>query len=120
MLLPLPLLQLAWCSKGPLRATEAKWAALSVRGQEILAAVEFIVVGRSDTFSPDSLQSTVEGAVRGLCHRIHCVVHPPLPHSSTDVRKALQSGAMPEQMLPPGVVAYIRQHGLYGFTAAAL
>lgn len=33
--------------------------------------------------------------------------------SSTRVRKALQEGLDPEEMVPPAVAAYIKEHGLY-------
>lgn len=40
---------------------------------------------------------------------------PPLPHSSTAIREALQRGEMPEGALDPAVADFIRAKGLYGF-----
>ncbi len=68
---------------------------------EVIAAVEFIVVTR-----PGHDYRTPPGAV---VHRLDTLA---LPVSSSDIRQKLAEGIEPEE-LDPLVVAYIRDHTLY-------
>jgi nicotinate-nucleotide adenylyltransferase len=71
------------------------------RWQDVVAAVEFIVVTR-----PGHDYTSPPGAT---VHRLETVA---MPVSSSAIREALAQGEMPQQ-LPPAVALYIRQHGLY-------
>jgi nicotinate-nucleotide adenylyltransferase len=72
------------------------------RWEEVIAAVEFIVVAR-----PGHLYVPPPGA---RVHRLETVA---LPVSSSEIRKALARGATPPE-LPEAVTNYIRAHHLYG------
>jgi len=72
------------------------------RWQDVIAAVEFIVVTR-----PGHAYAAPPGA--GV-HRLETVA---LPVSSSEIRQALAQGESPAD-LPPAVLAYIRERGLYG------
>jgi nicotinate-nucleotide adenylyltransferase len=71
------------------------------RWQDVIAAVEFIVVTR-----PNHDYTTPPGA------RVSRLETLALPVSSSDIRAALSRGETTEQ-LPPAVAAYIRERGLY-------
>lgn len=72
------------------------------RWQDVLKAVEFIVVAR-----PGHVYTPPPGA---KVHRLETVA---LPVSSSEIRNALAREETPGE-LPPAVVEYIRQRGLYG------
>lgn len=71
------------------------------RWEEVIAAVEFIVVGR-----PGHLVPAVAGA------RVHRVVIPESDVSSSEIRRKLARGEMPAA-LPETVADYIRENKLY-------
>jgi nicotinate-nucleotide adenylyltransferase len=71
------------------------------RAEEVVRAVEFIVVTR-----PGHSCGAPEGA------RIHRLDTLALPVSSSDIRQKLAAGLEPEE-LDPRVTAYIRTHTLY-------
>jgi nicotinate-nucleotide adenylyltransferase len=71
------------------------------RWRDVIAAVEFIVVGR-----PGHAIEVPEGA------RVHRLETLALPVSSSHIREALARGESPAE-LPPAVAGYIRTHGLY-------
>src|SRR5438045_2938359 len=71
------------------------------RWEEVVAAVEFIVVTR-----PGHEYTSPPGA---KVHRLETVA---MPVSSSAIREALARGEIPQQ-LPPAVAAYIRENGLY-------
>ncbi len=72
------------------------------RWQDVIAAVDFIVVAR-----PGHYYKSPPGA---RVHRLETVA---LPVSSSEIRHALARGETPPD-LPPPVVKYIRERGLYG------
>lgn len=72
------------------------------RWQDVIAAVEFIVVTR-----PGHEYTVPQGA------RVRRLDTLALPVSSSDIREALARGEEPPTV-PPPVIAYIREHGLYG------
>lgn len=76
------------------------------RWEEVLAAVEFIVVSR-----PGHRYDVPEGA------RTWALETVALATSSSEIRAALRAGRMPEG-LPAAVRNYIAARGLYGYTAA--
>jgi nicotinate-nucleotide adenylyltransferase len=71
------------------------------RWQDVIAAVEFIVVTR-----PNHDYTTPPGA------RVSRLETLALPVSSSDIRASLARGETPQE-LPPAVAAYIRERGLY-------
>ena len=71
------------------------------RWQDVVAAVEFIVVARPG--------HRIEPPPQARVHRLDDVA---LPVSSSEIRRALVRGEMPSE-LPTAVAAYIRAHGLY-------
>jgi len=72
-----------------------------VRWQEVIRLVEFIVVHR-----PGFSYDPPPGA------RVHRLDSVGLRISSTELRRRLAAGEAPEA-IPPPVLAYIREHGLY-------
>lgn len=72
------------------------------RADEVIAAVEFIVVTR-----PGHEYAT---PARARVHRLDTLA---LPVSSSEVRQKLAAGEEPEE-LPADIYAYIREHRLYG------
>jgi nicotinate-nucleotide adenylyltransferase len=72
------------------------------RWQDVIAAVEFIVVSR-----PGHEIAAPPGA------RVHRLDSLALPVSSSEIRRALARGESPPE-LPAEVLNYIREHGLYG------
>ena len=72
------------------------------RWEEVIRAVEFIVVARP------GYEITVPPGAR--VHRLKSVE---LPVSSSDIRDALARGESPPD-LPPAIADYIREHRLYG------
>lgn len=72
------------------------------RWVDVVQSVEFIVVTR-----PGHDYSTPPGA------RVHRLDTLALPVSSSDIRKRLAASESPSE-LPPKVLAYIRERGLYG------
>ena len=73
------------------------------RWQDVVAAVEFIVVtrpGHTYEAPPDA--------------RIHELSGIALPISSSDIRESLAAGSLPSS-LPSDVAGYIAQNGLYGY-----
>jgi nicotinate-nucleotide adenylyltransferase len=77
------------------------------RWQDVLNAVDFIVVAR-----PGHVYRCPPGA---RVHRLETVA---LPVSSSEIRHALARGEVPAE-LPPAVAEYIREHGLYGASGSA-
>jgi nicotinate-nucleotide adenylyltransferase len=77
------------------------------RWQDVLNAVDFIVVAR-----PGHVYRCPPGA---RVHRLETVA---LPVSSSEIRNALARGEVPPE-LPPAVADYIREHGLYGASRGA-
>lgn len=71
------------------------------RWQDVIRAVEFIVVAR-----PGHEIAVPPGA------RVHRLDSVELPVSSSDIRDALARGETPQE-LPPAIAAYIRAHELY-------
>lgn len=71
------------------------------RWQGVVAAVEFIVVSR-----PGTRYAAPEGA------RVHPLENVSLPVSSSEIRRRLGAGDS-QVDVPPAVLAYIREHGLY-------
>lgn len=71
------------------------------RWRDVIAAVEFIVVAR-----PGHVMIAPEGA------RVHGLETLALPASSSDIRRALANGEMPDEV-PTAVAAFIRVHRLY-------
>ena len=71
------------------------------RWRDVLAQVEFIVLSR-----PGYAYDSPDGA------RVHRLETLQLDVSSTAVRRALAHGEAPPE-LPPAVLQYIREHGLY-------
>lgn len=78
------------------------------RWQEVLAAVEFIVVSR-----PGHLYETPPGA------RVLALESMALPVSSSDIRAELRQGKVPAAV-PRTVSEYIIAEGLYGFPSDAV
>lgn len=72
-----------------------------VRWREVVAAVEFIVISR-----PGSVYEVPEG---GQVHRLDTLA---MDVSSTEIRRQLATGDA-TRALPPRVIDYIRQRGLY-------
>jgi nicotinate-nucleotide adenylyltransferase len=72
-----------------------------LRWREVVASVEFIVVSR-----PGSVYQAPEGA------RIRRLDGLDLPFSSSEIRRRLGAGDKRVE-LPPAVLAYVREHGLY-------
>ena len=72
------------------------------RWQDVIRAVEFIVVARPG--------HEITGPPGARVHRLESVE---LPISSSDIRDALARGESPPE-LPPGVAGYICDHRLYG------
>ncbi|HLH42597.1 MAG TPA: nicotinate-nucleotide adenylyltransferase [Bryobacteraceae bacterium] len=72
------------------------------RWNDVVAAVEFIVVTRPGHAYVSPLGATV--------HRLETVA---LPVSSSEIRQALARGETPTE-LPPAVAEYIRERRLYG------
>ena len=79
------------------------------RWEEVLAAVEFIVVSR-----PGHRYEVPAGA-RALPLETMA-----LDISSSDIRAALKAGRIPEQALPATVQAFIAGRGLYGYRAGGV
>ncbi|MFN7918620.1 MAG: nicotinate-nucleotide adenylyltransferase [Bryobacteraceae bacterium] len=77
------------------------------RWNDVVAAVEFIVVSR-----PGHRYDIPEGA------RVHRLDSVELPVSSSEIRNRLAHGENPPQ-LSASVLAYIREHRLYGVDHAA-
>ena len=71
------------------------------RWPDVVAAVEFIVVSR-----PGGRYEVPEGA------RVHPLEGVSLPVSSSEIRRRLAAGDDSVE-LPPAVLSYIREHGLY-------
>jgi nicotinate-nucleotide adenylyltransferase len=76
------------------------------RWEDVAAAVRFVVVSR-----PGFVWSAPEGVCFDTLDTLM------LDISSSAIRRALAAGERPAS-LPPGVLAYILQHRLYGSTAA--
>lgn len=76
------------------------------RWKDVIAAVEFIVVTR-----PGHDYTVPEGA------RVRRLDTLALPVSSSEIRDALAHGEAPAT-IPPAVIAYIRERGLYGMPGA--
>ncbi len=72
-----------------------------VRWQDVIRAVEFVVVSR-----PGFRYDPPEGA------RVHRLDSLALPIASSDLRQRLAAGETPAE-IPPPVIEYIREHGLY-------
>jgi nicotinate-nucleotide adenylyltransferase len=87
----------------------------------ILDRCHFVVVSRPGQSAPDlrkqlpSLASRMVDAGRevGSTPAVILVDAPTAPVSSTDVRRRLQAGTAVDDLVAPGVAAYIEKHGLY-------
>lgn len=79
------------------------------QAEALLREVRFVVMARPGwTFDWGSLPPAF-GALRG------CVVQTPLIDiSATEIRRRCAGGRSVDYLSPPGVCAYIAQHGLYG------
>lgn len=77
------------------------------RWREVMRLVEFIVVSRPGA---EAGQAPAEA-------RAHWLGDVQVPVSSTEIRERLRNGEAVEDWLPPGVLAYIRERGLYGCRA---
>jgi len=71
------------------------------RWREVLSAIEFVVISR-----PGHDYDVPDGA------RVHALETLDLQVSSSLIREQLAAGGEPK-VLPPAVLAYIREHGLY-------
>lgn len=80
------------------------------RLEDVVRAVEFLVVSR-----PDS-DSRPEPDMPGL--RARWLRGISLPTSSTEIRRRLRTGESIEDLTPAGVAEYIRDRGLYGTAEA--
>jgi nicotinate-nucleotide adenylyltransferase len=78
------------------------------RWREVMRLVEFIVVSR-----PGAAAGAAPPAAR-----VHWLGDVQVPVSSTATRERLRSGDTVQDWLPPVVLAYIRERGLYGCRAA--
>jgi nicotinate-nucleotide adenylyltransferase len=78
------------------------------RWQEVMRLVEFIVVSRPGA---DTGQAPAEA-------RVHWLDDVHVPASSTEIREQLRNGEGVGDRLPPAVLNYVREHGLYGCAAA--
>lgn len=72
-------------------------------GTELLAATPFLIVPRLGCNLPPELPSTMR-VVSSECHT---------DVSSSTVRAMIRKGMRLDGILPPGVLAHIRRHGLY-------
>jgi nicotinate-nucleotide adenylyltransferase len=75
------------------------------RWEDVVRSVDFIVVTR-----PGCRYSAPPGA------RVHRLDNVELPVSSSEIRRRLAAGFSPPE-LPPAVLDYIRERGLYGHSA---
>jgi nicotinate-nucleotide adenylyltransferase len=81
------------------------------RLKELVSLVEFIVLERpGEVFDAPP-------ALPGL--RIHRVSGPLLPISSTEIRKRLQSGQNPDNLIPESILEIIRHESLYTLSSPA-
>jgi nicotinate-nucleotide adenylyltransferase len=77
------------------------------RWREVIGLVEFIVVSRP---------GVAAGAAPSEA-RVHWLSDVHVPVSSSEIRERLRNGDPVEDWLPPAVLAYIRERGLYGCRA---
>ena len=78
--------------------------------QRLLELCELAVVARPGS---DVDVAGLERQLPGLTERLHWIEMPLLEISSTDVRARVRTGRPISYLVPHGVEAYIRQHGLY-------
>ncbi len=76
--------------------------------QEVVRRVEFIVVSRPGAASGEAPPET----------RVRWLEDVQVPASSTEIRERLRKGEELGDWLPPAVLSYIREQGLYGCAAA--
>ncbi|MFT4539224.1 MAG: nicotinate-nucleotide adenylyltransferase [Planctomycetota bacterium] len=83
------------------------------RADEILAVAQPIIVLREEDPIPEP--AWFEALDPGVRARIEAGILriPPAPGRSTDLRRAIQQGALLDEWLPDGVGEYIRAHALY-------
>lgn len=77
------------------------------RWREVMRLVEFIVVSRPGA---DPGEAPPEA-------RVHWLNDVKVPVSSTEIRERLRTGEDVANALPPAILQYIRDHGLYGSLA---
>jgi nicotinate-nucleotide adenylyltransferase len=84
------------------------------RAQQLLARVEPLVVHRGEDLGP-ALRELGRSLPAHLVERITAglIEVAPWPLSSSELRAALARGEDPGPSLPPGVLEYIRAHGIY-------
>jgi nicotinate-nucleotide adenylyltransferase len=63
--------------------------------------------------------AALERAVPGLRARVDVVEMAPSPVAATRIREALRRGGAAPADIPPAIVRYIREHGLYGVSPAS-
>ena len=86
------------------------------RIDELLADCRIAVMVRAGYPTPD--MSRFEGAFAEpiIAQLRRNIVQTPLvPVSSTQIRRSLMRGQVPQGLLPDCVIRYIKEHGLYGF-----
>ena len=76
----------------------------------LLAAAQWLVVARPE-FAPERLAAMQLSAAERA--RVHLLTDVQVPVSATEIRRRLQAGEDCSDWLPPRVLAYIREHGLY-------
>jgi nicotinate-nucleotide adenylyltransferase len=77
----------------------------------LLAAAQWVVVTRPEFPHQNLATMPLTVAERA---RVHLLTDVQVPISATEIRRCLQSGEDCSQWLPQSVLAYIRQHRLYG------
>lgn len=82
--------------------------------ERLLGLVQPLVVHRGEDLGP-ALRELRRRLAPELCERIAAglVEVPPLPVSASELRAALVRSEDPGPLLPPGVLEYIRAHGIY-------
>ena len=83
------------------------------RGDEIAARIDLVVLARpGSTLEPHELAEPQRAAIEA--GRVHFVRHPPIPASSTEIRRHLASGeAPPDSWLDARVLEYALKYRLY-------
>ena len=86
------------------------------RSVERIFELARIAVVERDGFSAADLESLAGQLPQRYLQRLSdgFLEREPVRVSSSDVRERLEAGQIPAEVLPAPVVAYIRQHALYG------
>lgn len=86
------------------------------RIERIFELANFVVLRRSEAELPAALKSRLVGSedVIPRTGGIVLVDNPEVPISSTAIRQHVHDGQPIEDLVEPGVAAYIRKYGLYG------